>query len=444
MTEQTVTDLINDTTRKLAKQYTDSKIYRDYYAGVHASPFTNNEYSPLQRKYYENSCIYNMCQRIVDALVDRLGLTDWSTTDETTAAWGAAAWDLWQDIDGASVLADVLTKASIEGKAFLIVQPAERKTVFFAKHSYEVHVEYDEETQQPLWALHHWRDKDGSEHATYYTPSEIQAYKRDRNSSLWLTDGEPVIPTFPEIPVFEFNNQGSELEHEIPLQNKLNKSSLNSLIAASSWAEPAAMLLGFEGELDANGDWVDPWVSQYGKRHLAMFGAKPGEVELKTIPSNNPEAFFAEQDQIVMQMGRLASIPTYALGMVSGQPPTGEALKTLEIPLVQKGKRKQRVFGSPLTRMASYAVRLQNYLNTGTYVSPDAFKLVPVWQPIETQNPREEYEEAVLLQTLGVPLEWILTDKLGYSSEEAETIAAAAAAKQSPDSLFNAGFDPQG
>ena len=120
-----------------------------------------------------------------------------------------------------------------------------------------------------------------------------------------------------------------------------------------------------------------------------------------------------------LSIAQISGTPLHYLSLAT-DPPSGEALKTLEARFVKKVKDRQYAFGSQWESLAVLALRMAN-------LAGEEARLRAQWAPAETRS--EESTWTVLGQkaALGVDTETILREG-GYGEKEAADMAAKKAA----------------
>ena len=130
-------------------------------------------------------------------------------------------------------------------------------------------------------------------------------------------------------------------------------------------------------------------------------------------------------------VGAVGNLPEHFLGAGGGRanPTSADAIRAAEAPLVARALDRQRVFGASWDDVARLVVAVRDG------VDPAGVTVETVWASPETRTPAQAADAAAKLAGIGLPLESVLADPLGYSPAH---IAAVMDAKRS-EALLNAG-----
>jgi len=422
-------------------------LYHAYYDGRHNLAFAARDYREAFRSMLAGlRC--NICPRVVHATTDRLKLTGFAAHDTETrrdsdgqhAAHKAAALSanvLWQDARLDSVENRIYTEAVTTGSAYLLIWPdADEPTVprFYLQSATDMVARYDSERPDTLTvAAKLWQDGKRYRMNLYYD-DEIRKYTTadranlggpERASAFKPLEGADAVVRhdYGRVPVFPFpfdatmaHEGRAELHDLIPLQDALNKALADTVVASEFAAFRQRYAIGVsddgvarneKGEvmLDAAGKPL-PSSVQVGMDRLitvANVNAKFGEFAATDLRPylDTINTFFALAAQI-------KGIPLHTLTM-SGDVPSGEALKTLEGPLVARVNDTQTDFGDVWEDALAFALAIQG--------TPDAH-LTALWRPAETRAEMETINAVVAkVRDAAVPIKqgWV---ELGYSEQQ--------------------------
>jgi len=419
--------------------------YRDYYEGRHPLAFATEKFRSAFGSLFREFA-YNLCAAVVDTLADRLQVTGFALEDGTDEQ-AVAAWDIWQanrmDVRAGQVHVEALRC----GNAYVIVWPdADGRPTIYPQQAHQVVVGYDEE--QPgsrLWAAKWWRIADGRVRVNLYTPEAIEKYVTARGCEGALPERESALVPWPEepvvenpwgvVPVVELANDPdipghgtSELRDVIPLQNALNKQICDLLVAMEYVALPQRWATGLEVELDpATGKPRAPFVPGVDR----MWAVGDPEARFGEFSPADLTQMLAVVAEFELKVARVCGIPPHYLSLVT-EPPSGEALKTLEARFVKRVLDRQVVFGNAWEDALALALRMAGYGEA---------RLSCQWQDPAPVSTREAAETATLQVQAGVPRRQVLRE-LGYSELQIERMLAEdeAGAKELSDRLL-AAFD---
>jgi hypothetical protein len=313
------------------------------------------------------------------------------------------------------------------GDAYLIVWPNEEgEPVIFPNKAHLMTVQYDEENPGSiLWAAKCWYDEEGRARLNLYYPDRIEKYitveKKEGGGSLEANafvplEGEEgmIKHDYGRVPVFHLaNNAGvgemgrSELQNIIPLQDALNKTVMDKLVAMEFASYPQRWAVGVDVDTDeVTGAAIKPFEPGIDRLWTAANEmAKFGE-----FSQANLEGFLKVADNYRIEMARVSSTPLHYM-MLTTDPPSGEALKTLEARSIKKVKDRSISFGNVWEDAMAFAYKVA----TGKDV-----RLSCDWEDPAPKSEREAAETAQIKANLGIPDEQ-LWKELGYTEEEIAT-----------------------
>jgi hypothetical protein len=432
-------------------------LFRDYYRGEHRLAFTTEKWKSEFGRMVKGVAD-NLCPKVVDTLVDRLELTGFSGPQEERAA------EIWKDNRMDLRSGEVHREAAKQGDAFLMVWPgAGGEPTMYLNTADRMCVYYSAEQPGHIeFGVKAWIGLDDLAYATLYYPDRIEKYitrakvtghtlPEKGNDEVWEQrtvlagvdpeTGEPINEPWPldnpygRVPIFHFANGASlgeygrsELHDVIPLQDILNKDLSDRLITQEFHSFPQRWAIGLEPDYDADGNAKAPRGGPERLWYTPNTDGKFGQFD-----AANLEGFVKVSDSDRAEIARVSSTPIHHL-MMTGQPPSGEALRTMESPLMAKVERCQGSYGATWEDAMEFAVAMPSG-------DSDTVDLTATWKDTTSISDKEKAEELVLKQTLGVPQKklWL---ELGYTKAEVEEMlqmaeddAAARAA------AFNAGTD---
>jgi hypothetical protein len=156
---------------------------------------------------------------------------------------------------------------------------------------------------------------------------------------------------------------------------------------------------------------------------------KPGEI----VTLTNSEARLGQFDaadpakmgggikDIMTRMAAKTSTPLHDL--ISGDPPSGESLKTARMDLVAEAIDHQIAFTDPWAQAAGLLLRLGDaHLDLPFEYDPDA-RIVPVWGDPEVRNEKDEAQTLLAYAELGASNHTLLR-RAGFDPEEEARLRA--------------------
>lgn len=430
--------------------------YRRYSQGDQDLAFATPMYTAIFGSLFK-AFSYSRMGGVVDAHADRLQIERFvmgsandnsEESDESKQvreSINALAAEIWQRNRMDERAGEVHKEALLTGDGHVIVWPETGDTLgedgvfpqLWPQKADHVRVHYDDE--QPglvTLAAKTWQLHDGRRRLNLYYPDRIEKYvTRTKNQELpksaaqldqFQPDGEPwpVPNPWGVVPVIHFaNNAGtgeygaSELRDVIPLQDALNKVLTDLILASEMGGFPQKVILGL--------DSGDPQV-QEGLRRL-----QAGLNKIFTIPVDpggatpSIDEFTATNLTQITQVvelfdkliSRVSRVPVHYLQM-SGDFPSGRALRTAEAPFVSKIEDRQTSYGNAWEDVMSLALRMAGVADPGDVSA--------IWKSAAPLSEEDKWDLAKVKAEIGLPLEQILREA-GYDED---TIAQVMAEEQ--------------
>lgn len=443
--------------KETKRRSTDVRLYQDYYNGKHRAAFATEKWETAFGRVFR-AFRDNLCPAVVDTKSDRLQITGFDTGEDAS---DAKAKDIWtaNRLDRRS--GEVHTGALRDGDAFVIVWPGEDgQPVFYPQRAERIAIRWSEdqpgivELASKMWPIDAWEDKSVWRLTLYY-PDRIERYQT--NSSLdgrtpdvpekpgsWVEytaaeDGGPVLSNeYERVPLFTWNNNGStgeygrsELADVIPLQDALNKTIADSLVAGEFAALPQRWATGLDVQVGPDGE---PTETPF-EAGIDRIWANPNERgQFGQFESANMQQFVATADGYRAEIARVSRTPLHYL-LLSGQFPSGEALRAAESPLMAVIRDRKVSFGNSWEDAMLFALSLAG-------VEVEA--LSAVWVDTTSVSDKEKLDGLVIKKDLGVP-ERTIWSEMGYDDDQIDDfeqeaadrreMAAAAFAGGQPDTL---------
>lgn len=424
-----------------------------YIDGDHDLEYATEKFSsafgPLFRAFS-----YNRCGMVVDAHADRLLVESLSSDDMpdlgelANKEWHAnsmRAREGHAEVDSfglgdAYVIAEVDPNASPTRVHYWIQDPREVRVKYSSRVPGELEI-----------GAKAWRDDDGYVRLNVYHPDRVERYiTRDKTESLPSNadmlerydrpeDGEPWtfrLNVTDTVPIFHIPNNGrtgeygrSELEPVIPLQDALNKTLMDMLVAMEFAAYPQRYIIGAEPENEKQRKQFEAF--QVGlDRILTIFApdAKAGEFGVANVTQ-----FLAVAEFWDAAISRVTKVPVHYLGM-SGEFSSGVARRLAEAPFTAKIEDRQASNGQVWHDVARYTVRSHGY-----DVEPGIIQVN--WRPAAPIAEEERLERAAQMDMLNIPLEIWALDALGWDQDKvAKALAAKKRAVAEATRAFDAGM----
>jgi hypothetical protein len=405
--------------------------YRRYYEGdqdlAFATPKFESAFGRLFREF-----AYNRCASVVDAIADRLQVTGFSVVGgeggegaRTRIAELVSA--IWERNRMDVRAGETHQEALLAGDGYLVVWPERQPdgteaVELWPQEAACMRVRYDPDRRgRLLLAAKAWRGDDGHHRVTVYAPDRIEKYRsraKQRSGLPTKPDaferhevaGEPwpVPNPWGQVPVIHFANNGrpgrygvSELRPVLALQDALNKAVADMMVAMEFAAFAQRWATGVDVQVDpATGKPVQPWDAGVDKIiTVADAAARFGQFEAAALPQ-----FLAVQDSFDLKIARATNTPAHYI-LMTGDFPSGEALKTAEAPFVRKILDRQRAFGNAWEDALRLALRMEG-------VEPPPLSCQ--WESAEPRSEQEALNLAIAKKQVGYSQEQILRE-LGLS-----------------------------
>lgn len=454
--------------------------YRDYYEGEQALEFATKKFQNAFGAMFQTFA-YNRSAAVVDSVADRLQLLGFEVEsndtqlDDTGAggqgdATALAIGAIWQFNRMDRLQGEVHTEALKCGDSYVIIWPELQldgswMPRIYAQKAGTVVVVTDEETGQTIYAAKAWKigtgPLTGFWRLTMYFPEAIYKFvtaakKNDmpKKAGDWLPyDGSvegkapepwPIPNPWLTVPVFHFANNAftgeygrSELKDVIPLQDAVNKASMDLMVAMEYGAYRQRYATGLQlGTPDPiTGVIKSPFKAGPGEIWTGPAGASFGDFD-----NTDLNQFLAVAKDLDAKISNVTRIPGFWLTMGMENPPSGEALKTADSPFVSKLEDRQISFGNPWEDIFGLGVGMM-----APSGSPDGIvkNLKSVWKPAELRSDLDLAQVETLKANLGIPDEKLWAE-MGYTAAEIEEMKAmkAEAVAEAQQSLTQGGLVP--
>jgi len=423
--------------------------YADYYHGRHNLAFATPRFESAFGRLFR-AFAYNRCGVVVDSMSDRLfvegfevpGKKNPEANEDGTLPSAdpdpveAAIRDIWEANRMDKRQGDVYADAATMGDGYVLVwpDPFTLAPTIWPQDPRHVRVRYsDEYPGLRILATKAWREG-GKIRLNVYHPDRIERWVTEKNSTAGARvsprafieyqgddAGHEVVNPWGQVPVFHFPNNAptgkrgkSELRDVIPLQDALNKTLADKLVAMEFAAFPQRVLIGVEvgGEDDTHIETMNvgqaPMLggasNALSRRQVESFqGGVSRVLALANEAAKVAEFSAVDLTQFIQvaeffdsTISRASRIPVHYLTL-AGDFPSGRALRTAEAPFVAKLEDRQRGFGN----VWEDAIRLSLEQAGMPYDGPLSCK----WRSAAPMAEEDTWDLVVQQVTAGVPLE---------------------------------------
>ena len=423
-----------------------------YYDGNHDLAFATEKFRNAFGTLFREFAL-NLCPVICDAVRDKLRVTGFSPENGNAGEQSAATRRIWQMNRMAKRAGEIHKEALKNGDAYAIVWPNARgEAVIYPNKAANVSVVYDDDTPGRIaLAAKYWRTADKRIRLNLFYPDRIQKYisrnetegtlpdaggfqpfgdagnvgRRDAGTSsdvrgsipasqrLALSASDSVIPNpYGVVPVFHFANNSdigmpgrSELDSALPVQDGLNKSVLDMLVAMEFSAYRQRWAAGIEYEIDSNGKIVAPFQSGLDQLWITEnANARFGDFEDAHL-----EQFLKVKDSFRVDIASVTGTPLHYLMQNTDGFPSGESLRKSETRFVAKVRDRQDSFGQVWADLMAFALMVEGQGRN--------IRLLTEWEDPSPMSEREMLENILLKKQIGLSTELALIEA-GYGEAD--------------------------
>ena len=415
----------------------DISIYSDYYDGRHrVAQFASQAFRKDFMWVLENSR-ENLCKAVVRGFSSKMRIVGWDSPGNAAAA--KAAGEQARELGLTRVFNLAHREAFRTGNGYVLVWPdVDGVNRAWPKLSIQSAVKTVPGSPGDLeWYAMIWVSADGYGRVNLYYADRLERWVTDAKlrqpsdsrttpvtwpdkASAWGEfDGEDggstIIHGFGRVPVVWLPHDADELdaygtsvlEDVIPIQDALNKSVADMIVAGESFAQPLRYLMNWRNKRKINPDTGEP--------EEETLRADPTRNRFLTLPGNGPigqldppdsSKLIAVHQEYANKIQRVTGLPAFYITQTMGEPPTGVALRVLSTRLTNLSQDNMDDFGPQWSR-------LMDLLGV-----PD---VEPIWQDAAPMDESEKLEAAETRKAIGYPLREILR-KLGEDDDDIDRI----------------------
>ena len=400
--------------------------YYDYFDGNQPLRYSTERlklaFEQIRPKFRQNWCAV-----VINSVLDRMELFGWSVADETM---NAVLGDVWAETGLSLESAEVHESALVCGESFLIGwkdddQPLE----FYFNDPRRAACFYDSDRPKiKTYAAKWWNSDDGC-HMLLYYPDRLERYLAPGKamSELRVEDGANAFRLEPDgisanpfgvIPVFHFRNSlrshESDLKNVTEIQDAINKLFCDMMVTAEFSAFPARYVIS-SAEIDTlqnapNMIWDLP---------AGLEGQQ--NTQVGTLEAANLNNYSGQIEALAQSISSITRTPRHYFEHQSTQI-SGEALITMEAPLVKKVQQKRELYGDVWQEVGQFALLVNGYVIRKNDVQPQ-------WGQAEADQPLTEAQILTSYRSAGLPLRSALRI-CGYTDAEIALIEEDAAAEK--------------
>jgi hypothetical protein len=335
---------------------------------------------------------------------------------------------------------EVHRESFMTGDGYVIVwpHPETLEPTIWPQYAEQMAIEYDTTTPGVVArAAKLWRDKTAWR-LNIYLPDRIEKFEHATNDEgvfakirdvlargldpmkRWQALASDLSPDgvienpYGRVPVFHFPNKRmfapgiSELEDVIPLQDALNKTTCDQLVAQEFTAFRQRWVTGIDVDVDEETGQVKAPPFKAGADKI--FAATDPTPKFGEFGATDLTQFLEVEENLRAEIARVSGVPLHYLFITRGDFPSGEAMKSAEARFTKKTVDKQDAFGDVWEDALTFALRID-----ATEI-PDDFTLASVWENAAPQSEEEVARTLLLKRRLGVTRRQLLKEA-GYSDE---------------------------
>jgi hypothetical protein len=417
-----------DNFRNNARRYDKTE---RYYRGDHNLAFASEKFQNTFGTLFREFAL-NLCPVICDALRDKLKVTGFSIdhADTRQSSLRSELKQVWQRNRMAIRSGEVHKEALKNGDAYVIVWPdSNGEAMIYGNKAISCTVVYDDEIPgRIVWAAKYWRMADNRFRLNLFYPDRIERYISTAKNEGFLPDAKGFAP-FPEagsdtfilnnpygvVPVFHFANNAeismpgvSELAAAIPVQDGLNKSVLDMLVAMEYSSFRQRWAAGIELQEDEQtGAAIEPFKSGVDR----LWTTQNPDARFGDFQAADLNQFLNVKDGFRADMASVTGMPLHYFSQHTLGLPSGESLKKSETRFLAKVRDRQESFGQIWADVMEFAVRCEGS-------GPDN-RIITMWEDPAPLSEREFLENLLLKKQLGVPAGQSLTEA-GYGGDDVD------------------------
>lgn len=426
-----------------SKRRTKYRTFSKYYDGEHDLAFATEKFRTTFGNVFKEFT-ENLCPAVVDSLADRLEVTGFQSSDSKTTIkapeanndvlgksvsmvtiedpQGQRAIDIWDRnrMDGQA--GEVHQEAIKMGDAYVLVWPNEKmQAEIWPQCADEVSVQYDPNNKKQILRASKvwWNEIEKKWYLNIYTRQGITKYiSRESPTTVPVQDGSWVlrenafVPNpYEQVPMFHFAFKAerkpgtSRLRDIVPLQDGLNKSVMDMLIAMEFASYKQRYIIGIDPEINPEtGEPTDETVRNYGVDRI--MGVPDPDAKVGQFDATDLAQFLKVQEKFWASVARVSGTPLHYFLIVSGDFPSGEAMKSAEARFSKEIQDCHTSFGNTWEDVMLFAMKIDG-------PTPADLSLDTLWTNPTPRTESELADTAVKKQAVGVSRSQILHE-LGY------------------------------
>ena len=366
----------------------------------------------------------------VAALVERLALAGLGTT-------GSSTWGRFLRANGLELSGLVHTDRLLFGSAYVTVWATESgRATLTADSPLTMTHRSDPATGETMWAARRWDSGTELRPETtleLYLPDRIERYTTNLSHAVspagWTRrrvldnplEVVPVVPFVRRLSLADPATGSSAVAEILDLTDAVAKLLGDAMVTSEFHARPRRWATGLEIVENDDGTIRDP----FGDGRFLQSEAP--DTKFGQLDGSRLDGYADLMAALTQQIGALTGLPPHYLGLHGDQPASADGIRAAEAQLVARARAEQRAMSNEWATVAG----LLDAVATGSPFVPELVDPSLVsWGSPETSTPAMAADAAAKLAGIGVPLEVVLTDELGYDPDEARQIADTAHSRE--------------
>jgi hypothetical protein len=393
--------------------------YYDYFDGNQPLRYSTERlkdaFQQIRPKFRQN-----WCSVVINSVLDRMELYGWSIADETLNAVLA---EVWSDTGLSLESNEVHESALVCGESFLIGWREEGQPIeFYFNDPRRAACFYDSDRPKVKTYAAKWWDSDDGCHMLLYYPDRLERYiapgkkmseMRAEESGSFVLEADGISPNpFGVIPVFHFRNSlrshESDLKNVTEIQDAINKLFCDMMVTAEFSAFPARYVIS-----SADIQPLKNAPNQIWDLPAGLEGQQ--NTQVGTLEASNLNNYSNQIEALAQSISSITRTPRHYFEHQSTQI-SGEALITMEAPLVKKVQQKRELYGDVWQEVGAFALLAMGYVVRKNDIQPQ-------WGKAEADQPLTETQIIMNYRSAGLPLKSALRLS-GYTQAEIDIIEA--------------------
>ena len=403
--------------------------YYDYFDGNQPLRYSTQRlkdaFQQIRPKFRQN-----WCSVVINSVLDRMELYGWSHADETL---NSVLSEVWTETGLSLESNEVHESALICGESFLIGWKEEGEPIeFYFNDPRRAACFYDSDRPKIKTYAAKWWDAEDGCHMLLYYPDRLERYiapgkqmsdMRAEESGSFVLETDGISPNpFGVIPVFHFRNglrsHESDLKNVVEIQDAINKLFCDMMVTAEFSAFPARYVIS-----SADIQPLKNAPNQIWDLPAGLEGQQGTQVG--TLEASNLNNYSDQIESLAQSISSITRTPRHYFEHQSTQI-SGEALITMEAPLVKKVNQKRELYGDVWQEVGAFALLAMGYIVKKSDIQPQ-------WGKAEAEQPLTETQIIMNYRNAGLPLKTALRLS-GYTQAEIDIIEAEKAEEKQQDS----------